>query len=287
MFSLSNTNNSSMSSNRSGDMVQQIMFSIGYVIVLYLVFVFVELIYKYLNRLSMNRTNLIANTVNNDKTTTIIQNPNLPGSKTVSLSNNERSGVEFSYSFYLNVNPSTFQQNNPTVGLLHVFHKGYPSQFPLMSPGVYMRSDTNTLRVYMSTYKTWNNFIEVENIPVSKWVHVVVVGKDSALEVYINGNIAKKMSFEGHAAYQNYQDVSVFSNRRILLSKSKVSSLTDDFNVLGTATGLLSRLTYFSYALCYAEIQQLMNEGPSSQMESAASSDIPPYMADNWWTQSK
>jgi hypothetical protein len=234
----------------------------------------------------MNRTNLVPNTINNDKTIAILQNPNTAGSNSVSLSSNERTGVEFSYSFYLNVNPSSFQQKSPTTSLLHVFHKGYASQFPLMSPGVYMRSDTNTMRVYMGTYKTWNNYIEIENIPVSKWVHVALVCKEKALEIFVNGNIAKKMSFEGYTPYQNYQDICCFSNRRVLLQPAKIASLTEDFNVMGSMTGLLSRLTYFSYALCYAEIQAMMNEGPSSQMDSIQNTDIPPYMADNWWTKS-
>ncbi len=274
--------------NGSGSIVGQVIYGLMYVGILFLVFMFVELMYKYWNRLSMNRTVLVANTINSDKTISIPQNPNVSGSNTVSLSSNERTGVEFSYSFYLNVNPATFQGADQTAGLYHIFHKGYASQFPLMAPGVYMRSEQNTLRVYMNTYKTWNNYVDVENIPVSKWVHVVIVCKEHALEIYVNGNIAKKMSFDGFSPYQNYQDICCFSNRRILLSKSKVTSLGDnDFNVLGAMKGMMSRLTYFNYGLSYSEIQQLLNQGPSSQMESAQLMDIPPYMADNWWTQSK
>jgi hypothetical protein len=275
-------------SNGSGSIVEQLVYGLIYAGILFLVFMFVELMYKYWNRLSMNRTILVANTINSDKTISIPQNPNASGSNTVSLSSNERTGVEFSYSFYLNVNPSTFQGADQTTGLYHIFHKGYASQFPLMAPGVYMRSDQNTLRIYMNTYKTWNNYIDVENIPVSKWVHVVIVCKEHALEIYVNGNIAKKMSFDGFSPYQNYQDICCFSNRRVLLSKSKVASLGDsDFNVLGAMKGLMSRLTYFSYGLGYSEIQQLLNQGPSDKMDSSQSMDIPPYMADNWWTQSK
>jgi hypothetical protein len=48
----------------------------------------------------------------------------------------------------------------------------------------------------------------------------------------------------------------------------------------------MSNLTYFSYALGYAEIQQLMNEGPSTKMATATDTgDIPPYLDDTWWTQ--
>ena len=50
--------------------------------------------------------------------------------------------------------------------------------------------------------------------------------------------------------------------------------------------GNLSRLEYFSYALCYAEIQQLMNKGPSSKSDTGSNTtDIPPYLDDTWWSQ--
>ena len=265
--------------------VSQILFALTLVVCLYLVLLFVEVMYKYIQRLSMNRTPLLPGTYSTDnKTITIPQNPNLMGSKIVSLSSDERTGVEFTYTFYLQVNPATFKQE---YGLLHLFHKGYSSQFPLLAPGVYMRSDTNTLRVYMNTYKTWNNFVDVENIPVGKWVHVAIACKNSALEVFINGNLAKKLSFDGYAPYQNYQDVICFSQRRITLKHSIVPSTEENgLEIFGAMKGLVSDLTYFSYALGYAEIQQLMNEGPSTQMASATdTSDTPPYLDDTWWTQ--
>jgi hypothetical protein len=276
--------NQQFNSGQKPGIIQQILFGLALVVALYLVLLFVEVIYKYINRLSMNRTELLPYTYNiEDKSINIPQNPNLKGSKTVNFSDNERSGVEFSYSFYLNVHPSAFRQE---LGLLHIFHKGYSQQFPLLAPGIYMRSDTNTLRVYMNTYKTWNNYVEVENIPVSKWVHIAVVCKENSLEVYINGNLAKKLSFDGFAPYQNYEDIYCFNQRRITMKNSIVPS-TDQagFDVFGCMKGMLSRLNYFSYALCYAEIQQLMNEGPSNKMESSMNTNVPPYLADTWWNQ--
>jgi hypothetical protein len=218
-----------------------------------------------------------------DRALTIIQNPNSAGSKSVHLSDNERTGVEFSYSFYLHVHPATFRQEE---GLLHIFHKGYSSQFPLLAPGVYMRSHTNTLRVYMNTYKTWNNYVEVENIPVGKWVHIVIACQENAIEVYINGNLSRKMSFDGYAPYQNYEDINCFSQRRITLNKTIPSVGDKGFDVFGATKGMISRLNYFSYALCYAEIQKLLNEGPSSKMESDMLKDTPPYLSDTWWAKS-
>jgi hypothetical protein len=277
--------NQIINSGQKSGIVQQILFGLALVVALYLVLLFIEVLYKYINRLSMNKTILLPNTYNTiDKSINISQNPNIKGSIPVNLSNNERSGIEFSYSFYLNIAPTTFRQE---YGLSHIFHKGYSSQFPLLAPGVYMRSDTNTLRVYMNTYKTWNNYVEVENIPVGKWVHIAIVCDENSLLIYINGNLAKKLSFDGYAPYQNFEDICCFSQRRITMKKSLVPSVDENgFDVFGCMTGQLSRLTYFSYALCYAEIQQLMNEGPSSKLESAASNvDIPPYLDDTWWSQ--
>ena len=277
--------NESINSGQKPGIIAETIFSLTLIVALYLALLFIDVMYKYIHRLSLNRTVLLPNTYNiDDKSINIPQNPNISGNKYVSLSNNEKSGIEFSYSFYLKVSPSAFRQE---YGLCHIFHKGYSSQFPLLAPGIYMRSDTNILRVYMNSYKTWNNYVEVENIPIGKWVHIVVVVNENSLEVYINGNLAKKLSFDGFSPYQNYEDICCFSQRRITMKHSIVSSIDENgLDIFGAMKGQLSRLNYFSYALCYAEIQQLMNEGPSSKMDSSSSSgNIPPYLDDTWWSQ--
>jgi hypothetical protein len=285
LFSNQPRTNASNVSNQKSGIVQQFIFPVILVVLVYLGFLFCEIIYKYINRMSINRVELLANTYMTDsRTVTITQNPILMDSKQINISDNERTGIEFSYSFYLKIDPSTFRQEQ---GLIHIFHKGYSSQFPLLAPGVYLRSDTNTLRVYMNTFKTWNNYIEVENIPLSKWVHVCIICKDNALEIFINGNLSKKLSFDGYTAYQNYQDVICFSQRRITLNQSLIPSLDDGgMNVFGAMKGMMSRLIYFNYALCYAEIQILMNEGPSTKIESSETNDVPPYLSDTWWSNS-
>lgn len=280
-MSLVNNSSALNLTNKSGSMEQLILATV-LVICLYMSLLFVEIVYKYIKRLTRDRVELLPYTyVMDNKSVTISQDPNQKDSKTANLSENERTGIEFSYSFYLNVHPSTFRQE---YGLLHIFHKGYANQFPLLAPGVYMRSDKNTLRVYMNSFKTWNNYMEVDNIPVGKWVHIAIVCKEKAIEIYLNGNLSRKMSFDGYAPYQNFQDVQCFNQRRITLRQSTTPSVdANGFDVFGATKGLLSRLTYYSYALCYAEIQKIMDEGPSTQMDTATMSDIPPYLADNWW----
>lgn len=277
-----NTGNSGSQKSGTGP-IEQLLFALAIVVVVYLAFMFMEVIYKYVNRMSMNRKELLPYTYQMDNRTIIIpQDPNVKGSKTISVSENERTGTEFSYSFYLQAHPAAFTAGN--AGLLHIFHKGYTSQFPLLAPGVYMLAHINTLRIYMNTYKTWNNYIDIPNIPVSKWVHVAILCKENALHVFINGNLSKKKSFEGYPPYQNYQDICCFSQRKIALLSTKIPSLEGtDFKTFGAMKGMLSRLIYFNYALCYAEIQQLMNEGPSSRMDNDTNNNVPPYMADTWW----
>jgi hypothetical protein len=266
-------------------LVPQVLLGFTVTVILYSAFMFIEIIYKYIKRLGMNRTELLPITYNaEDKSITIPQDPNVSGSKPTYFSENERSGIEFSYSFYLNINPSTFRNEK---GLLHVFHKGYTTQFPLLAPGVYVHSDTNTLRIYMNTYKTWNNYVDVENFPVGKWVHVVLAVTNDAMEVYINGNLAKKLSFDGFVPYQNFEDYCCFSQRRITISHSKVPSVDETgMDIFGSFKGMLSKLYYFNYALCYGEVNKLMNEGPSSKINSGATTtNVPPYLDDTWWSQ--
>jgi len=50
--------------------------------------------------------------------------------------------------------------------------------------------------------------------------------------------------------------------------------------------GLFSRMTYFSYALSYSEINSLMNQGPSSKLASSQGGMTAPYLDDSWWTSS-
>ena len=49
--------------------------------------------------------------------------------------------------------------------------------------------------------------------------------------------------------------------------------------------GMISRLSYFNYALCYGEVNELMNEGPSNKIASGNAVNVPPYLDDTWWAK--
>jgi hypothetical protein len=243
-----------------------------------------EYVYRLIKGANKTQTNLLPFTASTSKMYTFAQNPSDPAGKSIYLSDNERTGIEFSYSFFLYVDQETF---NNEEGLRHVFHKGYSCQYPLLGPGVYMHNNRNTMRVYMNTFKNWNRYVDIENFPIRKWVHVVLMCEDNGMNVFINGNIAKRLNFEKSVPYQNYQSIHVFSQRRITVNGNLTRSLEgESYNIFGAITGSISLLTYYNYALSYTEINDILQAGPSKKVD-PMSQDKPPYLTDDWWITSQ
>lgn len=260
-------------------------------LILHILFFAAEMLYRQYKAYDKSVVELLPLTYNaENRSYTISQNPFDSDGNPVSLSDNERSGIEFSYHFQIYVNPSTFRQD-PTEGLMHVFHKGYGRQYPLLGPGVYMLSHENKMRIYMNAVDNWNKYCEVENFPVQKWVAVAIVMRENALEVFVNGDLKTRMPFTGSTPYQNYQHIYAFSNRQLLFAgdpqtgNNPMCSIKGTHRVIGAFAGMLSRLRYFNYALSYTEIAALMKEGPNPKMAESGA-DRPPYFVDTWWTTS-
>jgi len=242
---------------------------------------FVQFIYYIFTSKSLNFVTLVDKTVLSDANMiTISQNPNNSDSIPIGISVNERTGIEFAYSFYLFVNQSTFDGMDR---LKHIFHKGYNSPWPLMGPGVFMLGTTNTMRVIMNTQTGPFTYVDVTNIPVGKWVHVVLNCYKSGLDVYINGNLATRLPLTGNMPYQNFQNIVIFSPSNRQLSKVITPSLPFNVNFGGPISGQLSELKYARYALSINEINSLMAGGPS-KVVAVSNSETPPYNADTWWT---
>jgi hypothetical protein len=272
------------------DPVSQILTGIVMVAILYFVMAAGEYIYGSWYTMYRDRVELFPNTyASGAKVYQAIQNPKNKNSKTVQFSDNQRYGIEFSYAMFCHLTSETFDGE---MKLKHILHKGYSRPYPLLGPGIFAWGHKNCLRIYVNCFKTWNNFVEVENIPVDKWFHLVVSVKGSQVYVYINGNIKSKVTTpDATPPYQNYGDVYVFNTRKLILSRTAVPSLADDpaltdsspnLEFIGSAKGYVSRVFYFGYALTYTEINALMNMGPSNIMEGVDLS-ISPYLADRWW----
>jgi hypothetical protein len=283
-------------SNLSGggsDPIRQILIGLAIVVLLYVSLGMAEYFYTTFKSMWKNRVLLFPDTYNSGtKMFTALQNPSNPSAITVYFSDNQRSGIEFSYSLFVNISSATFANGN--TNLYHIMHKGYSRPYPLMGPGIFCRGDRNTLRIYMNSFDSWNNFTEIDNIPVDKWFHLVVSCKGNTLFAYINGNLKQKLALANSTPpYQNYGNVYLFSTRKMNINPTVTESLISNADPSpstlvfdGTAIGMASTVYYFGYALSYSEIQALMNEGPSPNMNSSSTGQLSmsPYLADTWWS---
>lgn len=275
------------------DPLSQVLSGVAIVVLIYIFLSVSEFIYNSIMAMFRDRVELFPNTyASGPKMFTAIQNPANPAAKTIYFSDNQRSGIEFSYSLFLNIKSDTFAKGDHN--LYHILHKGYGQVYPLLGPGIFCWGDTNKLRVYMNCYDTWDNYSDIENIPVDKWFHLTITCKGNTLYVYINGNLKIKMALSNNTPpYQNYGNVYLFSPRKLSLTKTITTSLEKDnefqgpqsatgLHFDGAAKGMASRVYYFSYALTYTEIQYLMNMAPSTVMD-GVDMTISPYLSDTWW----
>jgi len=219
-----------------------------------------------------------------DKALVIHQDANkYPDAKPILPSTNEPTGSEFGYSFYLYVNSTTFDTGSDV--LYHVWHKGYGCVWPLMGPGVFIKGSSNTLRVVMNTYENPYAFVDVPNIPIRKWFHVVLNCRQNGLEVHINGNLTNKLRFDNTLPYLNYEDIILFSGANFTLNSQTPALKGEALQVSGAFRGMMSEFIYTRYAMSFTEIQTLYHAGPSKTIKTTAQ-ELPPYMADTWWTAS-
>ena len=210
----------------------------------------------------------------------ISQDPTNPASIQLAPSVNERTGIEFAYSFFLSVKESTF---NGQMELHHVMHRGYRSPWPLMSPGIFIRGDTNTMRVVMNTNKSVYNYADVTNIPINKWFNVVLNCYTSGLDIYINGNLAHRIKFNGEIVYQNFEDLLIFSPNIKVVRNAVTAAATEDISFNGSFDGNISSIKYARYALSIKEINSLMAAGPSAKTVTSAATGDTAYLSDTWW----
>lgn len=262
--------------------VAQIAFAVLIILALIIVISTTETLVNWFTKVGNLAVDLIPNTVGATTMKRIPQNPSTSGAITLHRSDNELSGLEFSYVTWLYVDPATFSSDpsTPQHTLKHVFHKGTNGMFPLMAPGVFVSATTNQLVIYMNSFDKWNNTITVSNLPVQKWLHLAIVAKGKTVDVYINGNIVAHKVLATYPK-QNYGDVFFFNSQSKVLGPDNTTS-PEHPRVLGPFSGSISRARYYSYSLTFAEIRTLLSKGPSTKVDTA-SQDIPPYMADNWW----
>jgi hypothetical protein len=175
------------------------------------------------------------------------QDPSSNGAVTIYRSVNATDGLEFTWSTWIFIN--NLQTN---AGIFkHIFSKGNSNIQqdgliqPNNAPGLYIAPDTNDLVVLMNTFNVINEEITIPDIPLNKWVNVIIRCQNTTLDIYINGTITRSIELTG-VPKQNYGDVYVAMN--------------------GGFDGYNSNLWYYNYALGTAAIQNLVANGPNTNM---------------------
>jgi hypothetical protein len=202
----------------------------------------------------------------------IPQDPESQGSITITRSVNADKGIEFTWSVWIFIDDLTYNSGKYRC----VFYKGndfakntgsqdaYGLNFPNNAPGLYIAPNTNSLKVIMNTFNVINEEISIDNIPINKWVNVIIRCQNNTLDVYINGTITKSHHLNG-VPRQNYGDVFIAPN--------------------GGFSGYISNLWYYNYGLGVSEISKLASKGPNTYMRSSGSLNLKKtdYLSLRWF----
>jgi len=202
---------------------------------------------------------------------TIPADPSVENSVPILRSNNERDGIEFTWSVWLYIDDLEYNRGV----MKHIFHKG-DAELSMSSsgtnikstsvcPALYLDQQKNSLVVFMNTFGSMNNKVVIDDIPLNKWINVAIRLEGKTMDIYINGKVSKRHIFKS-VPMQNYGDTYVNAN--------------------GGYSGMISDLWYHNRALTGVEILNIVKDGPSL----SAQDDIkvfPPYFSLKWYFQQK
>ena len=252
----SNSNNASNNADKS-KLIKDIM--IG-VVVLIVVGVVIYFLTSFLKKFLLGKNNqpwILQNSKNAKNSLVITQDPKNDNSITLYRSDNQDAGAEFTYSFWFVIENLEYKYGE----WKHMFHKGNKSSYPNRAPGVFIHPTNNTIRIYMNTLNNILEFVEVENIPIKRWVHMTVILNGKYLDIYVNGFLRKRHELSG-VAKQNFGDLWL--------------------NLFGGFEGYMCKMRYYRRAIEYNEVEDIVRSGPSNEA-CGDTGEKPPYLDNNWW----
>jgi hypothetical protein len=214
---------------------------------------------------------LINGMINATQMMIIPQDPKISGAIPILRSVNNTDGLEFTWSVWIYVDNFGYREHD----YKHIFHKGNDGinvttqptgmNYPNNGPGLYITPNTNNLAVVMSTFEDPTEEIIVKDLPLNKWVCIIIrVSKQHQLDVYINGVLAKRHLLKS-VPKQNYGDVFASMN--------------------GGFAGYTSALRYFNSALGTSQIQSIVDQGPNEKMLNGSdmNQSKPQYLSSRWY----
>lgn len=221
---------------------------------------------------------LIDGMIGGNEPQTITQDPKNNKSILIKRSNNQESGIEFTWSTWIRIDE--LKSGTDINKYQHIFHKGEKDNFDEdgiakvnNAPGLYVKQITPenkanfaSLKIIMSTTESGNdNFIEVDDIPLKQWVNVIIRLQNTTLDIYINGTVSGRYNLSD-VPFQNFYDVHVCQNNGF--------------------TGKLSNLRYYDSALNIFQITKIVNNGPNltALEDSQKLQNNYNYLSTSWYT---
>ena len=217
----------------SGNSNRLMKFGIGMIVFVAILVILLVIVYRNRTLASTENPILIDKPVNAYDLTTNNQFDVQPSER----------GLEYSYSCWFYVQDWYYKFQD----FKCIFAKGATGEGsdPVvqgnMSPGVFLYPETNNLLVSVATYYNPSERVSVTNVPIQKWVNLVIVLNNRTVDVYINGKLERSKVLAG-VPKLNDQPVVVAPN--------------------GGFFGKVSRLQYFTRSLKPDEVFSIYQNGP-------------------------
>lgn len=212
-------------------------------------------------------------------------NPNEADPKPILRSINEDQGMEFTWSTWFWMESIDYSDtstkkrifskgNNNARGRQNEYIVDTQDIYLMNSPGLYSHADENKIDVVLNTFNkngspsddltSIQTIITIDNIPVQKWVNVIIRIQNNTVDVYVNGTLTKRENLEV-VPKQNYGNIYV---------GDKINGMD----------GYISGLRYFNHAIGSGQIQDILYKGPNLKMEGDDwNTAQPPYLAMRWY----
>lgn len=246
----------------SNGIIAKLVFLIMVIIIFVLLFYTVVSLISFFTAPSPNPMLINGQISGNNGQIVIPQNPSNTSSKTLLRSNNQATGIEFTWSVWLQYTGESTQSSTTAVNYSPVFVKGdcgitsynKPRTYCSVNngPGVYFYVDTtihlsilmDTVNIPATTSQGTSQIIDISNLPQKQYFHLGIRCQGSNIDAYINGTIIKRQNV-GNVPKQNFYDIFVCPKNGF--------------------PGYLSNLQYFSRALSVVELNTIYQAGPNTK----------------------
>ena len=213
---------------------------------------------------------LIDGKVDGDDYLVINQDPNISGSIPILRSKDQTEGLEFTWSIWIWIKnpPLTSNPSSLPNQYKHIFNKGNDAidseglVNPNNAPGLYIGKKFRQLVVVMNTFDDLKEEITIDDIPIEKWINVIIRCTQQQLDVYINGTLTKSHMLNS-VPKQNYDDIYVALN--------------------GGFPGYISTFQYFAKSIGTNKIQNIVETGPNTKASKKQSESKPYYLSLRWF----